>query len=477
MRTLVWFRGKDLRLADHAPLNDALARGSEVIPLFVVDPYFFDPIRAAELPHRMQFLVESLTVLAENISRLGSRLLLAHGKSIEVVPELARALRADRVVAQRWVEPFARERDRRIQAALDVPFTLFEGETLNPPGALRNSAGQPYRVFSAYAHAYHVPDESPISTPTALPPLPDDVRALGPGRAPFRALPELAELGLARNPRLVPAGEQAAQARLSRFLRGAGKRYDVDRDRLDLPGTSRLSQDLKFGLLSPRSVWTAAAAALEAQPRALASFQNELLWREFSHALLWHDPELLERPFNRDFETFPWRRDEHEVRAWCEGRTGYPIVDATLRQLLEEGFVPNRGRMIAASFLTKHLFTDYRLGEAHYLKYLTDGDWAQNNLGWQWSAGCGPDAQPYFRVFNPLLQARRFDPDGSYVRRWLPELSGLTGSALHAPWTASADLLRAAGVELGKSYPMPIVEHRGARERFLARATGWSNKR
>jgi deoxyribodipyrimidine photo-lyase len=265
---------------------------------------------------------------------------------------------------------------------------------------------------------------------------------------------------------VLEGGEEAARERLRRFLRKAA-RYAECRDRMDLPGTSRLSADLKFGTLSARQVWTEVERAVGGTAAARA-FLNELVWREYAHGMLWDRPELLERPFRREYEGFPWSDDEAPREAWVRGRTGYPVVDASARQLLAEGFVHNRARMISASFLTRHLLVDYRRGEAHYLKHLTDGDWAQNNAGWQWSAGCGCDAQPYFRIFNPVIQGERFDPEGGYVRRWVPELARVPARYIHRPWSAPEDVLRAAGVRLGETYPRPVVEHRFARERFLA---------
>jgi len=284
----------------------------------------------------------------------------------------------------------------------------------------------------------------------------------------LQAVPTLEELGIPENPLLQRGGERAARARLAAFLASAAERYDLDRDRMDLPGTSRLSADLKFGTLSVRSVWHAAHKALATQaPSALSRFTNELVWREFTHATLWDRPQLLEQPFRREFIGFPWLDDEPGWQAWVAGKTGYPIVDAAARQLVLEGFVHNRARMVAASFLTKHQLIDYRRGEAHYMRYLTDGDWAQNNAGWQWSAGCGTDAQPYFRVFNPVLQGAKFDPNGDYVRRYVPELSRLPAKVIHQPWLASAQVLAEAGVTVGETYPRPIVDHATARDRFL----------
>jgi deoxyribodipyrimidine photo-lyase len=462
-RTLVWFRGKDLRVNDHAPLVAALATG-EVVPLFVLDPYFFAPERAQRIPHRMQFLLESLAALSAMIERLGSRLLTVAGKSVEVVPELARSLRVDRVVGQRWCEPFARERDRRVQAALGVPFELFPGETLHELGTLRTKQGTPYVVFTPFSRAFtaEIRVAPPLPAPARLPPLPSDVSV---ATAPP---PTLAALGITENPRLLRGGERAAEERLAQFLAGPAADYAEGRDRLDRAGTSRLSQDLKFGTLSVRSVWHALGPARKNASASHAAFRNELLWREFSHSTLWDRPALLREPFRPAWRDFPFRDDDAGFAAWCEGRTGYPVVDAAARQLLGEGFVHNRARMIAASFLTKHLLIDYRRGEAHYLRFLTDGDPAQNNLGWQWSAGCGTDAQPYFRVFNPVSQGQRFDPVGAYVRRWVPELAAFPAESIHAPWDAPASVLRDAGVALGRNYPAPIVDHGEARARFLA---------
>ncbi|HEX9009947.1 MAG TPA: deoxyribodipyrimidine photo-lyase [Holophagaceae bacterium] len=459
MRSIVWFRGKDLRVADHGPLTEAEAAG-QVIPLFVLDPYFFAPERARELPHRMQFLLEALASLEASLAHLGSRLLVVPGRSVDVVPRLAHQWRADQVLAHRWVEPFARERDRRIAEALGregVAFRLFEGETLLPPGSVRTGQGGPFRVFTPFgrASAARLPAGAPLPAPKALPPLPVGVAA---DTVP---IPVPGDLGLVRNPRLQAGEERAARARLAAFLDGPLDRYGAYRDRMDLPGTSRLSADLKFGTLSVRQVWQAVHD--QGGPGA-GPFLNELLWREFSHHLLWEWPELLERPFRPAFAGFPWRDDAGALEAWKEGRTGYPVVDAAARQLQAEGFVHNRARMVAASFLAKHLLLDWRLGETHYLRWLTDGDWAQNNAGWQWSAGCGCDAQPWFRIFNPVAQGQKFDPDGAYVKRWVPELAGCPVEFIHQPDKAPA-ALRAR-----LDYPEPIVDHALARARFLATA-------
>ena len=429
----------------------------------MLDEHFFRPGSARRTPFRIQFLLDSLISLAANLAHAGSRLIVVDGRSVEVVPELARRWKVDRVVAQSWVAPVGRARDRRVAAGLNVPLELFDTETLCPPGSLRTGGGEPFSVFSAFARAFRGEVEvgAPLPAPRKLPPLPDNVRT------PGIALPSLESLGLERRPQILAGGERRARTRLGDWLAGDAKDYDELRDRLDLPGTSRLSADLKFGTLSIRTVWRAVDRALgELSPDALRRYQDELLWREFAHSTLFDRPALPEQPFRAEWRNFPWRDDEQGWKAWVEGTTGYPVVDAAARQLLATGFVPNRARMIAASFLAKHLLIDFRRGERHYMDLLTDGDWANNDLGWQWSAGCGCDAQPWFRIFNPRTQGEKFDPQGEYVRRWVPELARLPTRYIHAPHSASAEVLATAGI--GKQeYPDPIVEHGFARQRFI----------
>lgn len=473
MRTIVWFRGKDLRLTDHEPLLHALSQG-EVIPLFVLDPFFFSPRAAAELPHRMQFLLESLAALRRNLQAKGTQLLLARGPSVELVPALANLWQADAVVAQRWVEPFARVRDERVARRLGGRFRLFEGETLAHPDSVATQDSRPFSVYTPFARAFRkaIDIAAPSTAPKQLPACPRLAEVPEQFRAPEDELPSLNDLGITQNPYLQPGGERAGLERVQQFVSTQLEGYGTRRDRMDLDGTSRLSADLKFGTVSVRKLWHVLSQNRRAEnAEDVDKFQSELLWREFAHHCLWHRPELLRRPFRRDFERFVWREPSGpEWQAWCEGMTGYPIVDAAARQLLREGYVHNRARMIAASFLTKHLVIHYRGGEAHYLKYLTDGDWAQNNAGWQWSAGCGCDAQPYFRVFNPVTQGEKFDPEGSYVKRYVPELTHLESKYVHKPWLAPASVLHKAGVMLGETYPRPIVDHDLARQRFLCLA-------
>jgi deoxyribodipyrimidine photo-lyase len=348
---------------------------------------------------------------------------------------------------------------------------LFEGETMASPGQVLTGAGAPFSVFTPFSRAFvkAVTIDPPRGAPQRLPPLPAIPAA---ATKLLGTAPTLASIGITKNDQITPGGERAARARLARFLKGPAAHYDASRDAMGVAGTSRLSQDLKFGTLSPRAAWHAVREGLAEHPRAWRAFATELLWREFAYDVLRSKPDVLERPFRRAWEHFPWRTDDEGWAAWTSGTTGYPVVDAAARQLLAEGFVHNRARMIAASFLCKHQLIDLRRGEAHYMKHLTDGDWASNDLGWQWSAGCGVDAQPWFRVFNPVTQGEKFDADGAYVRRWVPELAKLPSKVVHSPWTARPLELRAAGVELGRTYPRPIVDHALARGRFLAAAEG-----
>ncbi len=458
-RVLWWFRGKDLRIEDH-PFFETINPNDEIVPLFVVDPYFFAPERAQEIPHRIQFLLESLEELKVAIHGLGSELIIREGKSADLIPQLAKEWKIDQVFCCRWVEPFGRERDRRIADCLkgySIPMTLLEGETLFPPGSVRNGSGQMFRVFTPFSKvcwSRGIQSKEPPSF--SLPPLPEDIEPHS------ISVPSLTQLKIERNPNVQKGGSSEGKKILHTFLTGPVSNYSSMRDRMDQRGTSRLSAHIKFGTLSIRSIWkmTIASGLTEASRK----FLNELLWREFSHHMLWEWPELVSTPFRKDFKDFPYLNNQADWEAWKEGKTGYPIIDAAARELLSTGYVHNRARMISASFLTKHLLIDYRLGEQHYLKYLTDGDWAQNNAGWQWSAGCGCDAQPWFRIFNPITQALKFDPSGEYVRKYIPELSNVSNEWIHTPWLAPNDQRDQW------NYPNPIIGLDEGRQRFLAAA-------
>ena len=458
-RALLWFRGKDLRLADHQGVQRALGC-DEVIPVFVLDPYYFEPKNAQELPHRMQYLLQSLKELAEAIAACGSRLIIRRGRSIDVIPKLAEEWQVDEVIAQGWTEGFGRKRDRIVADRLQCALTLVTGETLIMPGTIRTQQGSAYSVFTPFWKRFLAQAEigEPLPTPDSLPSLPQGIAATS------ESIPDLSDLGISMNPQLIRGGTVSAWQRLESFLSGPAANYSKARNRPDQEGTSRLGPDLKFGTLSARQVHT--EALLDGRKSETGSFRRQLVWRDFAHDLMWNNPHLLEKPFRPKFEGFPWIGKDDHWHAWVNGTTGYPIVDAASRQLLATGYIPNRARMITASFLTKHLLIDYRRGEEHFMKWLTDGDWIQNNFGWQWSAGCGCDAQPYFRVFNPILQGQRFDPTGAYVRQWVPEIRDLPKKFIHTPWKAGKSLFQ-------NQYPEPIVDHATARKRFLEHAKSY----
>lgn len=465
-RTILWLR-RDLRLHDHPALAEALASADEVVPLFVLDDVLLGGRWPA--PNRVWFMLESVAALAGGIEARGGTLVLARGRPAEVVPAVARTLDAVVVHATRDATPYGRRRDEAVMDALaaqGVELRASPGLYVHEPDTLRTADGRPFTVYSPFRRAWEAHGRrDPIPAPDRVPgPSRERLEAVGLATRP----PALPELGL-RGPTadvdlLLAPGEPAARARLDRWLADGIDRYAETRDRLDLGGTSRLSQDLRFGLLS----------ALEVADRAAGpgagrrTFEGELAWRDFYADVLWHRPELLERSFQPAFDRLDWRDDPDALAAWAEGRTGYPVVDAALRQLRRSGFVHNRARMVAASFLTKHLLVDRRLGERVFMEHLVDGDIASNDGGWQWAASTGTDPQPWFRIFNPVLQGRRHDPDGEYVRRWVPELARVPTPYVHQPWMMPADVQSAAGCVIGRDYPAPIVDHAVGRQRALA---------
>ncbi|MBP1633353.1 MAG: deoxyribodipyrimidine photo-lyase [Acidobacteria bacterium] len=323
---------------------------------------------------------------------------------------------------------------------------VHAGRFVHAPGRVLTGDGRPFRVFTPFYRQWQ-------ATPWEAWPEPGDARV---GGDPGDGVPE-------GGPPLMEAGEAAAEERLEAFLERLD-RYGEERDRPDLDTTSRLSADLKFGTISPRTV----ARRAEGPGAGREAFVRQLAWREFYAQLLAGFPHTRSRAMRPGYDGVAWRRDPQGLAAWAEGRTGYPFVDAAMRQLRAEGWIHNRARMVAASFLVKDLLIDWRLGERHFFRWLVDGDVAQNAGNWQWVAGTGADAAPYFRVLNPVGQGLRFDPEGDYVRRWVPELSGLAGPVVHAPWRAAPEALAAAGVALGITYPEPIVDHAEARLAVIA---------
>ncbi len=458
---IVWFR-RDLRVHDHPALHAALAAADRVIPVFVVDERLLAGRWASA--NRAWFMRESVAELAATLAGLGAPIRILRGRPTEVLPSFAREAGASQVFVTRDATPYGRRRDRLVAERLTgdgIGFHPKSGQYVHEPDALANAEGRPFGVYGAFRRAW---DSTPRRAPL---PAPDRVRGFtGPGDP----VPDLGRP--TADPSLIPApGERAARERLARWLAagtgGSGapaEAYDATRDRLDLDATSRLSQDLRWGLLSPLEVAERAAGPGDGR----RVFTAEVAWREFYAHVLWHHPRVLDEPFLAAFAALETRDAPGDLAVWAEGRTGYPVVDAAMRQLRASGFMPNRARMIAASFLTKHLLLDRRLGEAEFMRHLTDGDVASNNGGWQWTASTGTDPQPYFRVFNPVLQGRKFDPDGAYVRRWVPELARVPVVHIHDPWAMDAATQAEAGCRIGVDYPRPIVDHAEARARALA---------
>ncbi len=457
---LVWFR-RDLRLADNPAWTAAAQSGRPVIPVYILD----DRVREIGGASRW-WLHGSLNSLGLSLRELGSRLILRRGPAVRVMHELAKATGASTVAFNRLYDPALIERDDEVQArcaADGIEARSFNAALLFEPRAVRTGAGTPFRVFTAFwrrcAHLEFEPPGPPSPVPVAPATWPDS-DALESWRLRCRN-PDWAE-GFGN---LWQPGERGARDRLDAFLRSGLKRYDRNRDRPDRAATSRLSAHLHFGEIGPRQV----VADLDRQPSGPGrdAFLRELGWREFCHHLLFHNPEMGTANLRPEFNRMPWRDEPAELRRWQRGRTGYPLVDAGMRELWATGWMHNRLRMVVASFLTKHLLIDWRLGAAWFWDTLVDADWANNSAGWQWVAGSGVDAAPWFRIFNPVTQSRRFDPRGNYIRTWLPELRRLADRDVHAPWQASqADLAR-AGVRFGRSYPHPMVDLDTGRQRAL----------
>jgi deoxyribodipyrimidine photo-lyase len=470
--TILWFR-QDLRLADNAALAAAAADGGEVLPVYVDAPDEAAPWAPGGASR--WWLHHSLAALTAALEARGAPLVIRRGPSAATLVALAAQTGARRVVWNRCYEPALAARDQQVARALEaagVATADFPGPLLAEPGSLATQDGNPYRVFTPFWRALE-PRLAALAPPARAP------RALrAPGRRPAGLA--LAELGLLPTRRwdagfgeaFVP-GEAAAQARLAAFLDDAVADYDSARDRPDAGGTSRLSPHLHFGELTPRQVVVAASAAAAGPGRAgrlagTRSFVREIGWREFAAHVLHHFPATPTAPLNPEYAAFPWREDPAALAAWCRGRTGIPLVDAGMRELWHTGFMHNRVRMVVASFLTKNLGLHWLHGARWFHDTLLDADLASNTLGWQWAAGCGADAAPYYRVFNPTLQAERFDPARAYLRRWLPELARLPDEWLHRPFAAPAAVLDVAGVRLGGGYPAPIVDLKASRERALA---------
>lgn len=469
---LVWFR-RDLRCVDHAALYHALRQGARVHCAFVFDTEILDALpRRAD--RRVEFILAALAELDRGLAEMaraaggaGGGLVVRHGRADEEIPRLARELGVDAVFTNRDYEPGAIARDHRVAARLaaeGIAFADFKDQVIFERDEVLTQAGQPFSVFTPYRNAWlRKLDNFYLQ---AYPVAPRAAK-LAPKPAGER-LPTLAEIGFEPTNLAalrMPLGMSGARTLFADFC----ERIDSYREARDFPaakGVSYLSTHLRFGTISIREL--AAFARFHGGGGAEA-WLAELIWRDFYQMILWHRPQVVDSAFRPEFDRVRWDDAPALFAAWCEARTGYPIVDAAMRQLNQTGYMHNRLRMIVASFLTKDLGIDWRLGERHFAAELNDYDLAANNGGWQWAASTGCDAQPYFRIFNPVTQSQKFDPAGRFIRRYLPELERVPDRHIHAPWLMGAIEQAAAGVRIGVDYPAPVVDHASARERTLAR--------
>ncbi|GAB4146685.1 MAG: deoxyribodipyrimidine photo-lyase [Sphingomonadales bacterium] len=463
---IIWLR-QDLRLAGQPAVAAAAQSGAPLLFVYVLDDAAPGHWRLGGAAR--WWLHHSLQALNEAIIARGGALILRRGDAVTILASLCREAKAEAVHATAHYEPWARRQERALAKALAAAGTgwrLHGAGLMVEPGRLLTGQGQPYQVFTPYWRAWQAAVASLRSQPMPAPAhlaAPADLPASDALEA-WRLRPTRPDWsgGLAASWR---PGEQAAMARLHDFAAAAAAQYGQGRDRVDADGTSRLSPYLHWGELSAAQVIDHLNHVLA--PEAAEPFIRQLAWRDFCHDLLAHDPDMADRSWRAHWRGFPWRDDPDALRAWQCGRTGYPIVDAAMRGLWHEGWMHNRARMIVASFLTKDLLLPWQAGAAWFWDTLVDANLANNSAGWQWVAGSGADAAPYFRIFNPITQARKFDPEGRFVRRWLPQLAALPDTYLQQPWQAPPLQLHEAGVALGRDYPQPMIDHGLARRRAL----------
>jgi len=469
--SIVWFQ-QDLRLDDNPALRAAVKRGGPVIPLFVWSPQeqgHWPPGAASRwwLHHSLQHFDRAL-------DERGMPLIVREGETCDVLTEILKQTGADAVYWNRRYEPAARELEKQVHKRLtktgDVTARRFHGSLLYPPDSISSKEGNPYKRFTPFWKACQKADEpaEPANAPRSLTPPNKTLDSLTVDQ--LGLLPEIDWASGLRE--TWTPGERGAHNRMREFLRHGLANYEHDRDRPDIDGTSRLSPHLHYGEISPRRLWHEVIKARNKTRRATTrssadTYLRELGWREFGHHVLFHFPHTPRQPLQQKFARFPWEKSSKSWRAWRNGQTGYPVVDAGMRQLWHTGWMHNRVRMIVASFLVKHLLQRWQNGAEWFWDTLVDADLANNTLGWQWAGGCGADAAPYFRIFNPTLQGHKFDPDGTYTRHWVPELKNMPIRYLFAPSEAPRDVLKQANVRLGETYPKPIVEHKAARQRAL----------
>ena len=462
---LVWFR-RDLRDFDHAALYHALKNHQQVFCAFVFDTGILDVLPNRQ-DRRVEFILGCVVELDQALRARGGGLIVRHGEAREVVPALAARLGVDAVLANRDYEPAAMDRDRDVAErlrVLGIRFADFKDQVIFEKSEVLTQGGSPFSVFTPYKRAW-----LKTLTDFHLRAYPVDKYAAHLAPPPEgEHLPDLAELSFSStnlDELGITPGMWGGRRLFQDFLQRMG-RYKARRDFPALKGVSYLSVHLRFGTVSIREL---ARAARDAGGEGAETWLSELVWRDFYFQILWHHPRVVGASFRPEYDRVRWDEAPELFAAWCEGRTGYPIVDAAMRQIRHSGYMHNRLRMIVASFLTKDLGVDWRKGEAYFAEHLNDFDLAANNGGWQWAASTGCDAQPYFRIFNPVTQSEKFDPDGTFIRRYLPELARVPGKYIHAPWTLPPMDQKLAGCLIGSDYPAPVVDHARARERTLAR--------
>jgi deoxyribodipyrimidine photo-lyase len=463
-----WFR-RDMRLTDNTALNAAIESGLPVLPLFILDPNLLRGERFS--PRRLAFMLEGLRSLDHDLHKQGGRLHIRHGKPAEELTALIREIGATALYFNSDYSPYARERDDNLEKVFGIPVHSFSDQLMHAPDEIARSDGKPYSVFTPFRNVWQSLPKTPPETSRL------DGRFFNSERLQDTPVPSLADLGFREKVELpLEAGEAPAQARLETFVSRSLLHYAEIRNRL-IPnpfdqsatlfgapdGSSFLSPYIRFGMISPRQLYQAAQgmypqSADESERHSISVWMNELAWRDFYMHILYHFPHVLDRSFQPLFDRLDWLNDKDDLQRWQHGQTGFPVVDAAMRQMNTLGWMHNRARMIVSSFMTKDLLIYWREGDVYFMQELLDGDLAANNGGWQWAAGTGTDAQPYFRVFNPFTQSRQFDPEGDYIRYWVPELRDVSNKHIHSPWNMAT---------LPKGYPARIVDHAAARERAL----------
>ncbi len=468
--TIVWFR-RDLRLADNPALQAAVERGGPVVPLFIWAPDEESPWSPGGAAR--WWLHQSLEALQASLHQHGVSLVIRQGSTLDQLRQLVHETGARAVMWNRRYEPTMVQRDQIIKRELKADGLVVESgnaSLLFEPWELKNKQGGPFKVFTPFWRTcVAMPEPAmPLAVPKNIKAMTQPVASLA--LEDLKLEPVIDWAGAMREH--WPTGEAGAMQMLEKFVEHAATHYQTQRDEPGVEGTSGLSPYLQAGLISPRQIWhrlrtSAPQGRVSELGKGAQHFLREVGWREFAYHLLYHFPHTTDAPLRDEFAKFPWVENDIALRAWQKGQTGYPIVDAGMRQLWSLGWMHNRVRMIAASFLVKDLLIPWQAGAKWFWDTLIDADLASNTLGWQWSAGCGADAAPYFRIFNPVLQGEKFDPQGAYVRQWVPEVAKLPDAWIHKPWEAPAEVLLGAQVTLGESYPRPMVDHHEARDAAL----------